>query len=87
MEATAERHFHSVLVIRDRFLECGEVIIESMIEGIPVGPCDIGDVFRGFESAFNFERVDSGLDELRDQFESGEVLRAEEVTFITEIFG
>ena len=45
---------------------------------------DIGHVFGSFESAFDFQGTDSGLGELRDEVDSGEVLGTQQVLAVAE---
>jgi hypothetical protein len=55
------------------------------IEGLAIDARDAGDVFGGFEAALDFEGGDAGADEIGQDIEAGEVLRAKEVAAVTEI--
>ncbi len=46
---------------------------------------DAGDVFRGFEAAFDLEAGDADLDEAGDEVDGGEVLGAEQVLGQAEV--
>ena len=51
---------------------------------LPVNPRDVGDVFRGFEPAFDFQRSDAGADQFRQNLQPGQILRAEQIFPVAE---
>ena len=63
--------------------DAGEVG-HDLVEGLAVDPGDARDVFGRLEAAFDFQRGDSGADEVGEHLEAGEVLGAEEVAFVAE---
>ena len=60
-------------------------ILHYFVDGFAIGLGDGGDVFWGFESAFDFEAADAEGDELGDFIDGGEVLWREQVTFVAEV--
>ena len=59
--------------------------LHHLVDGFAVDLGDGGDVFGGFEAAFDFEGADAEFDEAGDFFDGGEVLRGEEVAFVAEV--
>ena len=51
---------------------------------MPVDPRDVGDVFRRLEPAFDFQRGDAGADQVRQHFQPGQILRAEQIFPVAE---
>ena len=52
---------------------------------MPVNARDAGNVLRGLESAFDLERGNAGLDQVRQDIDAGKVLRAEQVLAIAQL--
>ena len=59
-------------------------VAPQIIQGLAVDAGDVGDVFRRFEPAFDFQRGDAGADQLRQHFQPGEILRAEQIFPVAE---
>jgi hypothetical protein len=59
--------------------------LHYLVDGFAVDLGDGGDVFGGFEAAFDFEGADAEFDEAGDFFDGGEVLGGEEVAFVAEV--
>ncbi len=59
----------------------------GIVDGFAIDAGDGGDVFGGFEAAFDLEGDDPGFDEIRDKIDGGEVLWGEEVAVLAEITG
>jgi hypothetical protein len=59
--------------------------LKCFVDGFAIDLGDGGDVFGGFEAAFDFEGADAEFDEAGDFFDGGEVLGGEEVAFVAEI--
>ena len=73
-EPAAEGHLEIVpIAAGDGF--CVVAACDGGVDGLAVDAGDAGDVFRGFEAAFDFEAADAELDEVRDFVDGGEVLR------------
>ena len=83
-ETAGEGHFKGVAVFRG---DGGGGFADGGVEGFPIDAGDGGDVFGGFEAAFDFEGFDAGADEVGDEVDGGEVLWAEEVAVFAEVAG
>jgi hypothetical protein len=55
-----------------------------LVERLPVNPRDVGDVFRRLEPALDFQRRDAGADQFRQNFQPGQVLRAQKIFPVAE---
>lgn len=69
-----------------RSVPTGSVPTDCGVEGFAVGAGDGGDVFGGFEAAFDLVGLDAGGDELGDEVDGGEVLGGEEVAVFAHVF-
>lgn len=58
---------------------------ENGVDGFSINLSDGGDVFRGFQAAFNFKTGDAESHEIGDFLNGGEILRGEEVTAIAQV--
>ena len=77
MRDTPRRGFHGLL--RDG--------AATGIKCLSIDAGDGGDVFWGFEAAFDFETFHTGADEVWDEIDGGEILRGEEVAVLSEVLG
>ena len=54
------------------------------VEGLAINPRNAGNVFGRFEASLDFQRGHSDANEVGQNLEAGEVLRAEQITFVAE---
>ena len=73
-----------MLVFWKRSLSLLASAATQLIERLPVNARDVGDVFRGFEPAFDFERSHSGAQQIRQHLQARQILRAEEIPTVAE---
>lgn len=85
-EAAGEGHFEFVAILRGGVGGVCGFFGKCCVDGFAVDAGDGGDVFGGFEAAFDFEADDAGVDEVWDEVYGGEVLRGEEVAVLAEVF-
>ena len=91
VQAARESHLHRiVLFLAD--LQGSTIGIGTLSESIPggidraaVGLRNRSDIFWRLQATFNLQRTDTGTNEVRDDFDAGEVLRRKQVGLVTEV--
>ena len=58
--------------------------VTQLVEGLAVDAGDVGDVLGRFEPPFNLQRGHADTNQIRQDFQPGEVLRAEQVLPVAE---
>ena len=76
VEPAREGHFHVVAVVR------GDG--PQLVEGLAVDAGDVGDVFGGLKPPLDLQRGHAHTNQLRQDFQPGQVLRAEQILPVAE---
>ncbi len=69
MKAAGKGHFEVVAGLGGR-------LGDGAVQGAAINLGDVGDVFGGFEAAFDFEGGDAGAEEIGQDLQTGQILRA-----------